>query len=65
MQASTPSRKAATKRDVCREYGVSLRTVDYWMAQHKIPYRKYGKIVRFDLDAVERALNRYTVKEVK
>jgi excisionase family DNA binding protein len=61
----SPSRKAATKRDVAREAGVSLRTVDNWIAQKKIPYRKLSpRLIRFDLDAVARALERYTVKEI-
>ena len=58
-------RKHATKREVAREYGVSLRTVDTWIAQKKIPFMKLSpRLVRFDLDAVERALARYTVKEI-
>lgn len=58
-------RKRATKREVAREYGVSLRTVDTWIAKKKIPFMKLSpRLVRFDLDAVERALGRYTVKEI-
>jgi hypothetical protein len=59
------SRKRGTKRDVAREHKVSVRTVDTWIAQKKIPYQKLSsRMVRFDLDAVARALNRYTVKEI-
>jgi excisionase family DNA binding protein len=54
-----------TKRDVVREYGVSMRTVDKWIAERKIPYYKVGKLVRFDLDKVAKALERYTIHEVK
>jgi hypothetical protein len=61
-----PSRKRASKLDVAREYNVSPRTVDYWIQQHKIPYRKFGpRLLQFDLDQVERALDRYTIKEVQ
>ena len=64
--ASPSSRKSATKRDVAQGYNVSLRTVDNWVRERKIPYRKLGgRLVRFDLDAVERALSRYTVKEIR
>jgi hypothetical protein len=59
------SRKAATKLDVAHEHRVSLRTVDTWMAEHRIPYKKYGpRLIRFDLDAVAAVLERYTVREV-
>jgi excisionase family DNA binding protein len=51
---------------VARQYGVSLRTVDTWLKQKKIPFLKLGsRLVRFDLDAVACALDRYMVKEVK
>jgi hypothetical protein len=60
------SRKSATKADVAREQGVCIRTVNQWMAERKIPFRKISpRVLRFDLDAVAHALDRYTVKEVK
>jgi hypothetical protein len=60
------SRRAATKIDVAHENGVSVRTVDTWMSRHLIPYKKLGpRMIRFDLDAVAKALDRCTVKEVK
>jgi excisionase family DNA binding protein len=59
-------RKRGTKRDVADEYKVSIRTVDTWIAQKKIPFFKLGsRLVRFDLDAVAKALERYKVEEVK
>ena len=66
-QHSPPaSRKSGTKLDVAREHGVSLRTVDTWISRRLIPYKKYGaRLIRFDLDQVAEALDRYTVKEVK
>jgi excisionase family DNA binding protein len=51
--------------DVAREYGISLRAVDKLISQRAIPYKKLGRSVRFDLDAVERALSRFTVREVQ
>jgi phage terminase Nu1 subunit (DNA packaging protein) len=54
------------KCDLAREFSVSLRTIDTWIAQKKIPVLKLSsRLVRFDLDAVRKALDRYTVKEVK
>jgi excisionase family DNA binding protein len=65
LQFPRASRRRATKRDVAREYGVSLRTVDTWMHEKKIPFYKISpRVVRFDLDAVARALDRFVVREV-
>jgi excisionase family DNA binding protein len=59
------SRKSLTKRELARELHVSTRTLDTWMQQKKIPYKKLSpRLVRFDLDAVEKALSRYTVREM-
>jgi excisionase family DNA binding protein len=68
---STPSSsprgcKGGTRLDVAREYNVSLRTVDAWIHDRKIPFQKLGpRLVRFDMDKVAQALERYTIKEVK
>ena len=62
---SPVSRKNLTKRDLAGELNVSIRTVDAWMHEKRIPYEKLGsRLIRFDLDLVEQALERYTVKEV-
>jgi hypothetical protein len=59
------SRKNATKRQLAHEQQVSVRTVDQWIHDKIIPVRKISpRIVRFDLDKVQEALDRYTVKEV-
>jgi excisionase family DNA binding protein len=59
------SRKNLTKRELARELHVSTRTVDTWMKERRIPFKKLGPhLVRFDLDAVEKALSRYTVREI-
>ena len=60
------SRKNATKRQLAHEQQVSIRTVDQWLHDKIIPVRKISpRLVRFDLDKVQEALNRYTVKEVQ
>jgi excisionase family DNA binding protein len=60
------SRKNLTKPELARELRVSMRTIDTWMQQKKIPYKKLSPhLVRFDLDQVEKALERYTVKEIR
>jgi hypothetical protein len=61
----THSGKRAKKRDLCREYGVSPRTVDAWIHQRKIPYLKISpRVVRFDLTEVAKALSRFKIKEI-
>ena len=41
------------KRDVAKRCGVAPRTLDSWITSKRIPYVKFGKLVRFipaDLD---------------
>jgi hypothetical protein len=59
------SRKNATKLQLAHEQQVSIRTVDQWIHDHRIPVKKLSsRLTRFDLDAVQAALDRCTVKEV-
>jgi excisionase family DNA binding protein len=44
---------------------VCQRTVDYLMARRAIPYMKIGRLVRFRIADVERALKRFSVEEIK
>jgi excisionase family DNA binding protein len=53
-----------TKEELARHMRVGLRTVDNWIASRRVPYIKIGRLVRFRLSDVERALKRYTVEEV-
>jgi hypothetical protein len=63
--AADISPTGARKRDIARRYGVSTRTVDTWIQQKKIPFRRLSsRCIRFDLTAVDCALSRFTVKEV-
>jgi hypothetical protein len=60
------SRKNATKRQLAHEQQVSVRTVDQWLHDKVIPVKKISpRILRFDLDRVQEALDRYTIREVK
>jgi excisionase family DNA binding protein len=53
------------RRDVARRYGVSLRTLDRWVRERKIPYIQLDKrTIRFRWADVERAVERMVVKEV-
>jgi excisionase family DNA binding protein len=54
-----------SKRQVALAIGVSLRTIDNWMAQKRIPFiRLSARLVRFNLDRVIAALARYEITEV-
>jgi excisionase family DNA binding protein len=55
----------ATTEDVARHCRVSKRTVQAWYYNKIIPSLKIGRLVRFRLKDVERALNRHTIQEVK
>jgi excisionase family DNA binding protein len=60
------AKKFIKKTELAKELNVCLRTIDTWMHYHKIPYLKIGpRMVRFDLDKVNAALARYTIKEVQ
>ena len=52
------------KPELARYFDVSARTVDNWIRARKIPYFKLGRLIRFSLPAVKKALSRYEVKEV-
>ncbi len=56
---------ACTAADIARLYSVSLRTVREWQAQRRIPFLKIGKIVRFDVESVARAIGRHEIREIK
>jgi hypothetical protein len=61
-----PSRKNLTKRQLAQELICCIRTLDEWVKERKIPVKRLTpRMLRFDLDAVEKALERYTVREVK
>ena len=44
------------KRELAEHYKISTRTVDNWIANRQIPFRKIGALVRFDLAKVDEAL---------
>ena len=52
------------KEQVSHQANVSLRTVDQWMKDKKIPFIKIGRSVRFRWNAVEAALLKYERKAI-
>ena len=55
----------ATTEDVAKLARVSKRTVQIWVYERRIPQLKLGRLLRFRLADVQRALNRHTIQEVK
>ena len=53
------------KAQVAQKAQVSLRTLDHWIKQKRVPFIKIGRNVRFRWPAVEAALNRFEVHSVK
>jgi hypothetical protein len=46
-------------------FGVSLRTVDDWVASRKIPFqRRSARMLRFKIADVQKALDRLNVREL-
>ena len=54
-----------TKQQLAKHYHCSMRTIDNWMMEGITPYYKIGRIVRFRLDEVEMALEKYRQNTVK
>ena len=53
-----------TRGEVALALRCSTRTIDALVARRAIPFIKIGRLIRFRLGDVHRALNRLTVKEV-
>ena len=51
-----------TKREVAELFRVSLRTVSNWMRCGIVPFIRIRSVVRFDRDAVRKAVEAYHVK---
>ena len=54
-----------TQTELAYKLGVSFRSVSNWTAAKLIPYYRLDGIMRFDLAAVRKALERFIVQEVK
>jgi excisionase family DNA binding protein len=48
--------RSATKQDVAFYLRCTVRHVENLMREKKLPYAKFGRLVRFDLDEVKQAL---------
>jgi excisionase family DNA binding protein len=52
------------KDEIAQIIGKSRRSIEYMMRRRQIPFIRIGRNVRFKLAAVERALEKLTVREV-
>ncbi|MDB4314139.1 helix-turn-helix domain-containing protein [Akkermansiaceae bacterium] len=56
-----PKRQVSPK-ELAEYFSVSTRTVTNWKAAGIIPFIRIGRVVRFSIDEVEAALEKYKVK---
>lgn len=55
--------KLLNKSEVARVFGVTVKAIDKWVCEKKIPYIKIsGKCVRFRSAAIQGYLNSRTIK---
>jgi hypothetical protein len=52
-----------TQTELAYKLGVSFRSITNWQAAKLIPYFRKDGVLRFDLTAVRKALERFIVKE--
>lgn len=65
-RATDAVRGLLRRREIASKCGVSPRTIDDWQKKGVIPFLRLGKrCIRFDLSRVLKALDRFTVQEVK
>jgi excisionase family DNA binding protein len=54
-----------SKGELALTLGVSIRTIEEWMAQKRIPFlRLSSRFIKFNLERVNAALDRYEIQEV-
>ena len=56
------SQSLLTKRELAGLFNVSLRTVSNWMQRGVVPFIRIQSVVRFDREAVRKAVEAYHVK---
>ena len=62
---ATVHRKLICKKDLAKGLSVSLRTIDNWVRQKRIPVHRFSpRLLRYDLRKVQAALDKYEVMEV-
>jgi len=58
-------RRLISKREVAKLSSVSVRTIDNWVRQKRIPVHRFSsRCIRFDLPKVLNALDKFEINEV-
>ncbi|MDB0067866.1 helix-turn-helix domain-containing protein [Akkermansiaceae bacterium] len=57
-----PNQRQVSPKELAEHYGVSTRTVTNWKAAGLIPFLRVGRVVRFSIEEVDVALEKYKVK---
>lgn len=55
--APMQSERLRTTEDLAAYFQVVPRTIERWRAQRKIPFRRIGSVIRYDLDEVKSHVN--------
>ena len=67
IKVARPTRAGINWTDrigIARHLRVCTNTIDDWVKKKVIPVYKRGRVVRFDVDAVDRAMKRFELKAV-
>ena len=56
------TQRQVSPKELAEYFSVSTRTVTNWKAAGIIPFIRIGRVVRFSIDEVEAALEKYKVK---
>ena len=63
--AESIPKRLLSKRELAAALGVSLRTIENWLSEKRIPQLRLSRrLTRFSLPRVEAALARYEVREI-
>jgi excisionase family DNA binding protein len=60
MYPSVSTGKYLTKAQIAEHYGVSPRTIGNWVSKGVLPALKIGRVLRFNVEACDAALQRRT-----
>ena len=53
MIADQQSRTLISANELAHRWGISVNTVRSWVCQRRIPYHKLGRLVKFNIEALE------------
>ena len=65
LATEDPTREWATKQALALRYRVSVRCIDNWVSQKKLPSVKVGRLIRFRVSRCDEALARFERREAR